>query len=50
MLKIKASTAPKIPYFFLKLTPKKIPNFYNLPQKNSIGPQPGEKEGEYSMQ
>ena len=47
VLKIKGSTPPKIPYFFLKLTPKKIPNFYNLPQKNSIGPQPGKKEGGY---
>ena len=47
VLKIKGSTPPKIPYFFLKLTPKEILNFYNLPQMNSIGPQPGEKEGEY---
>ena len=47
VLKIKGSTPQKIPYFFLKLTPKEIHNFYNLPQKNFIGPQPGEKEGGY---
>ena len=37
----------KIPYSFLKLTPKEIVNFYNLSQKNFIGPQSGEKEGRY---
>ena len=47
VLKIKGSTPPKIPYFFLKLTPKEILNFYNLSQKNFIGPQPVKKEGGY---
>ena len=47
VLKIKGSTPPKIPYFFFKLTPKEILNFYNLSQKNFIGPQPVKKEGGY---
>ena len=32
----------RIPYFFFYFTSKEILNFYNLPLKNSIGPQRGD--------
>ena len=38
-VKIKASP-PKNSIFF-NSTPKEILNFYNLPQENSVAPQPG---------
>lgn len=47
VLKIKGSTTQKFHTYFFKLTLKEIHNFYNLPQENSIGPQPGKKDGGY---